>query len=307
MDKLGFILYAILLVNCASDYEPTFTGKSIHHEWSGDKLRFNINGQRKEISLPTKNEIDFNNPIWQRGQDIILMQMTERLGECNNYSIVTFDMDGHVMDTIYQAEPCTYIEFMPSPNDKLLLIRTYKSDDRLTNSKERGIKYLVYNISKQAIQDSLTFDQTNLELDKFHESIWSPDSKNVLVFATGDNNEHLGFIYNFKDGKKSLDKGTNFIWSPTNNNLVSYLKDNKIIFKNLDSNEMTVFYQGHENKVINDFRWNPTGEYLVINFNGQFLNIDSKAAWRPTSILVSVQDKRESKVFERHNVYDSWK
>lgn len=307
MDRLGFILYAILLVNCTSDYEPTFAGKSINHDWNQDKLRFNINGQRKEIKLPTTNEIDFNNPIWQRGQDIILMKMTERFGSCNNYSIVTFDMDGHIMDTIYQAEPCTYIEFMPSPNDTLLLIRTYKSNDRYTNSKERRIKYLVYNISNQLIQDSITFDQTNFGLDKFHESIWSPDSKKVLLFATADNSEQLGFIYTLNEGKKIFDSGTNFIWSPTDNDLVSYLTDNQIVFKNVDSNEKTIFYLGQEDKVINDFRWNPTGEFLVINFNGQFLNIDSKATWRPTSILVSVDDKKKSKVFERHNVYDSWK
>jgi len=307
MDKLRFIVYTILLVECGSNYEPAFTGETIYHDWNGDKLQFNIDGQQKEIKLPTDNQIDFNSPIWLRGQDIVLMTKTEKVGDCYSYSVVTFDMNGCILETIYKAEACKIIEFMPSPNNKLLLLRTYKSADWYSNRKEGDIKYIVYDISSQSILDSITFDNSNLELDKFHETIWSPDSKNVLIFTANNNKKQLGFIYNLEEGKRLLDSGTNFIWSPTDNNLVSYLVDNEIIFKYLDTNETTKFYQGQENTRINDFRWNQTGEYLVINFNEQFLNIDSKATWRPTSILVSVPDKRESNVFERHNVYDSWK
>lgn len=307
MDRLVFILGTILLFQCSSDYEPAFTGKTIYHDWNSDKLKLNIDGQLKEFKLPTSETIDYNSPIWLRGQDTILMTKTEKTDSCYNYSIVSFDVNGNLQSTILKSEPCTIIEFMPAPNDTLLLLRTYNYADWFSKNKVGRVNYLVYDLFKQSIQDSISFDNTNLELDKFHESIWSPDSKKVLLFATADNGEQLGFIYNLNEGKKLLDSGTNFIWSPTDNDVVSYLKDNEIVFKNLDSNEKDIFYRGQEDKAINNFRWNPTGEFLVINFNGQFLNIDTKATWRPTSILVSVHDKRESKVFERHNVYDSWK
>jgi hypothetical protein len=307
MDRLGFILFAFLFVQCGSDYEPTFSGKTISHDWNSDKLRFNIDGQQKVIKLPTNNDIDFNNPIWLRAQDLVLIKMTERSEDCNNYSVVTFDLNGHLLDTVYKAAPCTFIEFMPSPNDKLLLLRVHEYADRYTKPKKGRIKYLIYDITKQLIQDSLTFDNSNLELDKIRETVWSPDSQNVLVLSRVDNKGQFAFIYDIKGGKKLLDSGTNFVWSPTDNNLVSYIKDNKIVFKNLNTNETTNFYSGQEGKRINDFRWNPTGEFLVINFNGHFFNIDSESTWRPTSVLVSVPDQKESKVFERHNGFDSWK
>ena len=90
MARFLLLLGTVLFVQCNPKYEPKFFGKAIHHDWNGDIVHFNINGQRKEIKLPTNMTVDFNNPIWLSEQDSFFMQKVEKVKECYSYSIVLF-------------------------------------------------------------------------------------------------------------------------------------------------------------------------------------------------------------------------
>ena len=215
-------------------------------------------------------------------------------------------MDGKILDTLFTPAPCTIVDYMPSPNDKLLLLRTYKYTDWYVKGTGRTT-YFIYDIEKNLFQDSIIFENSKLNFESLKETIWSPNSERTLLFSIGENNEQAAFIYKLGGEKTLVGRGTNFIWSPVDEHLVSYLNANTIFFKNVLTNETTEFYKGQKDKKINDFRWSPTGEYLVINLHGYFMNIASKTTWKPSRIFISAKDKWKSKEIFEHTVFESWK
>jgi hypothetical protein len=305
--KIFRLLFLIpLITQCTSNFDPEFQGKTIYHSWSSDKIQLNLNGEIKEIKLPTTDTTVFNNPVWLKGQDRFLMTTSEKRQNCYTHAIVSFDMSGKLIDTVFTPAPCTINYFMPSPDDKSLLIRSYVYNDWKTTNTGT-VSYFVYDLKQKTILDSIAFEKSRLNLEGFRETIWSPDSKQVIIFRSHRNNEQTAFIYDLNKTSVLLDTGSNFVWSPTNKEVVSYIKKNKILFKNLATNKTEEFFSGDKNIIINDFRWDPKGEYLIVNLINYFTNAETGGTRKPSSIFISVSDKQQSGKFPKHTVYHSWK
>lgn len=306
MKIFRFLFLIPLITQCTSNFDPEFQGKTIYHSWSSDKIQLNLNGEIKEIKLPTNDTLVFNNPVWLKGEDRFLMTTSEKGQDCYTHVIVSFDLNGKLMDTVFTPAPCSIIEFMPSPDDKLLMIRSYVYNDWKTTNTGT-VSYFVYNLEQKTIQDSIDFEKSRLNLEGFRETIWSPDSKQVIISRSNRSNEQTAFIYDLDKTSVLLDTGSNFVWSPTNKEIVSYIKKNKVVFKNLKTNKVEEFFSGDKNTAINDFRWDPKGEYLIVNLNNHSLDREATLTWKPASIFISVSDKRQSGKISKHTVYHSWK
>ena len=68
-----------------------------------------------------------------------------------------------------------------------------------------------------------------------------------------------------------------------------------------------IVFEGRRKKKVKDFRWNPTGDFLVINIEGYFFNIESYITWNPTHIYLSMPDKVESETFYNMERIDTWR
>ena len=154
MKRFLFLFFTTLIIQCSSDFEPKFYGKTIYHDWNADKIQLNLDGQTKEIRLPTADTLDFNNPIWLKAQDRFLMTTSEKGRNCYSYSIVSFDTNGTLKDTIFTPTPCTIIDFMPSPDDNLLLIRSYKYSD-LERTMTGPVRYFIYDLKTKTMSDEM--------------------------------------------------------------------------------------------------------------------------------------------------------
>ncbi len=318
---LIFLSLSILLSSCTNQ-EYDLTGKRIYHDWNSDSIHIFLPEKSLKFELPKNKLNDFSSPIWLRNEDKFLIRISEKSvgNNCYNYFIGLFDLKGTLIDTIYKEMPCNIIHFMQSKNDSLILIRRFKYSDWKQNSfqdniwHEHKLTYLIYNIYKNQITDSISF-QSGLYLDNFHESVWSVDCQRVLVSKKPEqsiyNRKHEEwYIFDIKTGDTLyIDIGDNFIWSPIQDNLISYLKDNTIWFYRTDSKNFEKFYQLPKEKKIKSFSWSPNGTELLIHYGKHatlLKPLGSKISWFPYDLLINVKDKTIKKK-SGHEVIDSWK
>ena len=190
-----------------------------------------------------------------------------------------------------------------APNDSLLLLKTY--DDNCADYSEH-YRYTFYNrYLKTGLSDTVTVGNARGIL--LQETVWSPDSKKVILSEWAGGEIHA-FIYNLTTKDTTyIESGSNFLWSPSDNNLVAYIKDYSIYTRNIQTGDRKLIYQGKRKKSVTGFRWNPSGDFLMIYVKGYLLNVEAPPLQTHRIIYLSMPDQRESEVFYREQRIDTWK
>lgn len=306
MRKILPIILVSVFGACSADFEPNLSGATANIDFHTKNLLISINGRQKEFKLTTVDSINYYNPQWTNRQDFILAERHVDRDNCFDYQIVKFDTTGTITDTVYTPKKCTIVDYMLSPNDSLLLIRSYSYKD--WRDKQFGnVKYEIYDLQSKVVTDSIIINNTKLNLDSFIETIWSPDSRKVLVFEKMDMKEKA-FIYDLnRNDTTFIGVGVNFTWSPSDNNLVAYIQDLSLYTLDLKTDGREEIYHGRRKKKVTDFRWGPKGDFLMVNVSGYMLNIESKMTWDPLCVYISIPDKRKSKEFWYNQRIETWK
>lgn len=304
MKKIFLLTILTLLFGCGSDFEPKLTGWTANTDTFKPIIYLAIDGRSKKLELPGYG---YHDAQWTKSKNLLLTETIEK-NNCYEYQVISMDTSGVVVDTIFTAPPQTALDFKLAPNDSILILKTFNWDcANRSNNFNFDYRFTFYNrFSKTGLLDTIIVGNAiNISLN---ETIWSPDSKKVIIEEwTGSNRTRTAFIFDLltKD-TTHIDTGSDFIWSPSDNDLVAYIKDYSVYTKNIRTGKTELIYKGRKKKYVTDFRWNPTGDFLMINITGYYLNIESKALWKPTRIYVSMVDKKESDEFYNNDRIDTW-
>jgi hypothetical protein len=306
MKTIFLLTILTLLFGCGSDFEPKLTGWTANTDTFKPILYLNIDGHSKTLELPGYR---YHDPQWIKNRNLLLLTQTLEINECYEYQIISMDTSGNVVDTIFTALPRKALDFKLAPNDSILLLKTFNWDcANRSNNLNYDYRYTFYNrFSKKGLLD--TIKVRNARNIGFSETVWSPDSKKVIIEEwTGNSGARAAFIFDLATKDTThIDTGSDFIWSPVDNDLVAYIKDYSLYSKNIRTGETEIIYKGRKKKKVKDFRWNPTGDFLMINITGYFLNIESDALWKPTRIFISMPDKKKSQEFYNNDYIDTWR
>lgn len=293
----------MIFIACDREFEPELKGWKAYTLPGRPIVHLDINGRQKDIELPADDKIGYRFAQWTKLQDQILLTQILKTGSCDNYQIVSVDTTGNITDTIYTAPPNTPVNFKLAPNDSLLLLKTY--DDNCEGEGD-NFRYTFYNrYSKTSLSD--TINVVNARGILLPETIWSPDSKKVIIPAWSGRLVRA-FTYDlFTKDTTYIDKGSRFIWSPTDNDMVAYIKDHSIYTKNIKTGEKDVLYQGKKKNSVTDFRWDPNGDFLMIHIRRYILNVAAGPFQQNNIIYFSMKGKTESRVFYDNQRIDTWK
>jgi len=307
MKKILVPTILILLFGCGSEFEPRLTGWTASTDTFKPIIYLDIDGHSKMLELPGYDSIDYHDVQWTKNSNHLLLTRSTKSNNCYQYEIISMDTSGVVIDTIYKAPPKTAFDFKLAPNDSLLILKTFNWDcANRSNNFNFDYRFTFYNrFSKKGLLDTIKVGNAiNIIIN---ETVWSPDSRKVIIEEwTGSGRAAFVFDLVTKD-TSFIDTGSDFIWSPSDKNLVAYIKDYSLYTKNISSGEKQIIFEGRRKKKVKDFRWNPTGDFLMINIEGYFLNIESYISWNPTHIYLSMPDKRESKTFYNMERIDTWR
>jgi hypothetical protein len=301
MKKILPILVLILL-GCDKEFEPELTG------WKaftvpGRRIFFELDGREALIELPGNESIAYRFAQWTKLQDHILLAQMTKTKSCYDFQIISIDTTGTILDTIYTAPPDTPVNFKLAPNDSLLLLKTYSD-----NCTDEGsdYKYTFYNrYLKTSLPD--TIKVANARGILLPETVWSPDSKKVII-PEWSVQRTKATVYDLVTKRKTyIETGDNFIWSPTDNNVVAYIKDYSIYTMNIETGEKEIIFKGKKKKRATAFRWNPSGDFLMIHVQGYLLNLEAGPFQTHNTIYISMKDGNESKVFYEDERIDTWK
>jgi hypothetical protein len=319
--KLHNLIFAILIFFLTGCKDPNFKleGERLYFNSHTDSLELRKGESISKIGLPKIDNFHFNSPIWSKNENRVYMKINENKNEdCQNQGIGIFSLSGEIIDAFYK-DSCKIIDFMPSPNDSLMLIRRFNYSDwikgqyKYSDRKLYNIDYLIYNMNTKLIIDNISF-KSELFLQKFNESNWSPDSERVLISRKLNQSVDLKneewYSYNTRTKDTTfINNGYNFIWSPVDKNLLSFLNDNTIWFYYADSKTFSKFYQLPSEKKIKSFKWTPNGEELFVLY-GKHMSLlkplGDKISWAPYSLLININTK-DIIQDSGHEFIDSWK
>jgi hypothetical protein len=261
-----------------------------------------IDGKESTIYLPDGEGVRYRFPQWTKSKDRILLVQITANEKCQDYKIVAVDTTGAILDTVYVAPPNTALNYSLAPNDSLLLIKTYRDDCEKTSQ----FRYSFYNrYLKKSLPDTIPVSNSRGIL--LPESVWSPDSRKVILTSWG-RNEAVGFVYDLVTKDTTyVDEGSNFLWSPTDNNQVAFIKDYSLYTLNLQTGVKEVIYEGKRKHAVTAFRWNPTGEFMMIHIKRYWLNIVSNMTGNPIIIYLNMKDGTTSKSYFSDERVDTWK
>ena len=302
MKKILPLTYFLILVGCGKEFEPELSGWKAYTVPARPLVHLDMDGRETTIKLPGDEGIGYRFAQWTKFQDQILLTQIIKTETCYDYQIISIDTAGVIIDTIYTAPPNTPVNFKLAPNDSLLLLKTY--DDNCVESDH--YKYSFYNrYLNTAFADTIAVGNARGIL--LQETVWSPDSKKVIISEWSGRQEEA-FTYDLATKDTTyIDKGGNFVWSPSDKNLVAYLKDYSIYTKNIDTGEKELIYEGKSRRSVTRFRWSPNGGFLMIYLKSYFLNVEAPPLQRHTIIYLSLPDKIESEVFYREQRLDTWR
>jgi hypothetical protein len=301
----SFVLIAfVALSGCDKPFEPDLSGMKASTIPARPRVAVEMNGRKKTVTLPGDDKIGYRFVQWTKHQHQLLLVQTKKTEFCMDFQIVLADTTGTIVDTIYTAPPNTPLNFKLAPNDSLMLVKSY--DDDCGAGRGRNFRYTFLNrYSKMSMMDTIVVDNARGLL--LPETVWSPDSKKVLV------TQWYGplvkaFVYDLAEKDTSfLDIATNFVWSPTDKNKVAYIQEYSIFMKNIKTGEKELIYEGRRKKRVSDFRFNPTGDFLRIKLRGYLLNVESNMLGTEKTMYLSLKDKTQSEVFYNDEDIDSWK
>jgi WD40 repeat protein len=293
----------LILLGCERKFEPELRGWQAYTLPGHAPIQLVIEGQEKTVELPGDNKVRYRYAQWTKFQHQILLVQLLKTERCDDYQLIAIDTTGAIVDTIYTPPPNTPINFKLAPNDSLLLLKTYHDD---CEYETENFKYTFYNRhSKTALPDTIAVG--NARAIPLRETVWSPDSRKVII-PKWSGRRVEAFTYNLATKDTTyIDIGTNFIWSPTDNNLVAYIKDHSIYTMNVETGKKEIIYGGHKKKSATDFRFNPSGDYLMIHVGGYLLNVEAPPLHTDRIIYFSLKDKTESRFFYDGQRIDTWK
>jgi len=306
MKRVLIPTIVIFLFGCGSDFKPKFVGWTANTDTFKPILQLNLNGRLKDLTLPGGDSVRYYEPQWTKQNHLLLTQSVKR-GNCYEHQIISIDTSGVIIDTVYKAPPETAYDFKLAPNDSVLILKTYNW--RCTgenNDLNLDTRFVFYNrFLKKNLLDTIKV-QNAININ-FNETVWSPDSKKVLI-EKWDGLNRTAFVFDLVTKDTTfVSSGSDFIWSPSDKDLVAYIKNYSVYTKNTATGEERLIFKGRKKKSVNNFRWNPTGDFLMINISGYFLDIESYLTWNPTHIYVSMPDKRESKSFFNNEKIETWR
>jgi hypothetical protein len=297
------LLLLLLILNGCGKFEPELKGWKAYTLPGKPLVHLEIDGRETTVGIEGNQRITYRYPQWTKFEDHILLAQVIKTERCYDFQIITIDTTGAIIDTVYTAPSNTPINFKLAPNDSLLVLKTYNDD---CEEDSENFKYTFYNrFTKQKLSDTISVG--NARGIPLLETVWSPDSKKVII-SQWSGGVTKTFTYNLitKD-TAYIDKGSNFIWSPTDNNLVAYIKDYSILTRNMETGEREVVYKGKKKKSATDFRWDPTGEYLMIQTAGYLLNVEAPPLQTHNTIYLSMKEKTLSKIFFGDQKIHTWK
>ena len=301
MKRILLPVIALILLACGREFEPELTGWRAYTLPGSVKVHLNIDGRETTITLPGRSNVRYRFPQWTKSRDRLLLVQMTKTGDCDDFQLIAIDTSGTITDTIYTAPPRTALNFKLAPNDSLLLLKTYDDDCQSLDN----FKYTFYNrYLKTALLDTIRTGSTRgLLID---ETVWSPDSKNVILSAWSGS-KAKAFTYNLVTKDTTyIDKGVNFLWSPTDNDMVAYIKDFSICTRNIKTGKKEILFQGKRKRSATDFRWNPQGDILMIHLQRYLLNVEAPPFQSHTIIYLSMKDKTESRTFLDDQRIDTW-
>lgn len=279
-----------MVVGCGGNFEPDIKGWRAYAVPARSWVRIDVNGHKTTIRLPNIEEASYRFAQFTKSGDRILLMRSIRKENCSDFQIIAIDTTGEVIDTLYTPPPQTALNFKLAPNDSLLLIKTYED----CAGEDARFRYTFYNrFTRRWLPDTVTV--RNARGVPIHETVWSPDSRKVIVTQWAGKREDA-FVYDFNTRDTTyLDKGINFVWSPVANDVVAYIKNYSVYTKNIQTGEEDLIYEGKKKNSVVRFRWNPTGEFLMLFIRGYLLNIEAGPTANTSIIYVSMKDKSESK------------
>ncbi len=300
MKKL-FFASLILTAACSADFEPNLKGwKATSKPFT--RVLLEIDGRESTVYLPDGEGVRYRFPQWTKAKDrILLVQMTTN-EKCQDYKIVAVDTTGAILDTVFIAPSNTALNYSLAPNDSLLLLKTYLDDCEKTSQ----FRYSFYNRhTKKALPDTIPVSNSRGIL--LSESVWSPDSRKVIISSWG-RSDVVGFVYDLATTDTTyIDEGVNFLWSPADTNIIAYIKDYSLHSLNLQTGAKEIIYEGKRKHAVTAFRWNPTGEFMMIFVKRYWLNIESGPTGNPIILYLNMKDRTTSKSYFSEERVDSWK
>lgn len=301
MKKVLPPIVVLILLGCDKEFEPELKGwKAYTHP--SKRLIIEIDGRVKSIPLPAGDRVGYRFAQWTKLQNQILLTQIVETESCYDYQILSLDTTGVVTDTVYTAPPNTALNFKLAPNDSLILLKTYHDDC----DKSDDFRYTFYNrYLKTPLADTVVV--RNARGIPIHETVWSPDSKKVIIQEWSGRLTRAFIYYLPTKDTAYIDKGSNFIWSPVKNDQVTYIKDYSIYSKDLTTGETELLFEGKKKRGATEFRWSPEGDFLMIHIQSYLLNVEVAPLQSHTIIYLSMPDKIESRKFYDDQHIATWK
>lgn len=296
---LPFVVTALFA--CDTEFEPEIVGWKAYTVAYRREVHLTLDGVEKVLTLPGDEHVGYHRAQWTKENQLLLTQYTR--GENCNFQIITADTAGVITDTVYTAPAQTALAFKLAPNDSLLVLKTYKYD---CADDGKRFRYSFYDrFKKKALSD--TIKSANALVIPFAETVWSPDSKKVIL-SEWSGRLVKAYVYDLQTkAKTEIDKGMHFTWSPTDQDIIAYVKDYSLYTKNIRTGATELVYPGKKKEAVDDFRWDPTGTFFKIYIRGYLLNLEAPMFNKLTFIYYSPINKSESTVYRREDRIDTWK
>lgn len=310
---LGFVL------NKDKSENFNITGETLSRRLGGLKeIIYYSSKETKTISFENSDFDIHGKPYWNNDRAEFFMPFGKKIEDrkCFDFKIGLFDLNGEILDTIYNHQPCKTLNYSRSPNGAYLLISSIEFTEWSQNREDEiNIQYEIFDIKKERIVDSFKIiSKPIFEIND--ENIWGKNSDKFIYskrkkqpyYKTEDMQEN--YIYQLYEKKGNyLGKGRNYSFSPTKEDLVLYIKANNIWGKNLITQEEFMVYEAVDGERLTDFRWTPKGNCILINggTHRKLLKIlGDKFSWKPFSKLLNINSK-EIKSKNRGYRIDTWK
>ena len=306
--KYLLLICIFIFTNCKSERKYPLTGSRLYFGGYTHNLRIERLDTTININSLKGEDINFYNPIWKKREDLIYVLKSERskIDRIYKYDIFTMDLKGTIKDTIYSEKPDMVIgEIMPSPNDSLMLIQRFNYQDWKNSGRpgdttwyEFNMDYIIFDMVGSKVYKTLSL-KSDLFLRSFTETVWCNNSQRVVITrkpeqSINNRKPEEAYIFDILTGDTTfVDFGYNFIWSPTQENIISYAKENSIYFYNTKNASIEEFYKLPPKYSISSFRWSLNGDALILYCGEQPVLLKSfgKLSSSSTELIILIKDK----------------
>lgn len=326
-----FILLILILQSCSSSKEFAIVGtRIIEPHFNVNRYLVCNNNDCDTLDLREYKLRDFSDPTLSYSKEFLYLNAHWKNEELNCYhnQILKFDMQGNLIDTIFQANACTDISsYSLAPNDTLMLIRTFNYHDwhnsnknPLSPSSNDEKKYTItnslINVYSGQIVDTFSYS-TSFTFSDLNEYSWSPDCKKVIIDKKDEYNytDHSSSYFHIYDlvnrTSNRIDFGYNVMWSPIKSNIILYVKDNDIWKYDHLHNDAKRVYQLETDEKFRELKWTPDGKFYIINYRvkswcNDFIG-DIACPDKRFAIIIDSETNMVVEMKRNHVYSDSWR